>query len=129
MRRFLSSVTILVSRLASLGGERGQLHHARFGLPHELAPLTGHTLDGEHLLLGRSPLGGIYRVSPSKQRPELGHLLVVAPPRSGKSMLATRQILTWPGSLIIVDIKGELYASTDGFRSTLALVYGLDPRA
>src|SRR5437763_1244771 len=128
MRRFLSSVTILVSRLASLGGESGQLHHARFGLPHELAPLTGHTLDGQHLLVGRSPLGGIYRVAPSKKRPELGHLLVVAPPRSGKSMLAASQILTWPGSLIIVDIKGELYAQTAGYRSTLGLVYVIDPR-
>ena len=128
MKHILTSVNILLSRLASLGGERGQLHHARFGLPHELAPLTGHNLDGQHLLLGRSPLGGIYRVAPTKKRPELGHLLVVAPPRSGKSMLAASQILTWPGSLIIVDIKGELYEYTAGFRATLGPVYVLDPR-
>ena len=128
MKRFLTNFNILLSRLSSLGGSRGQLHHARFGLPHELAQVTGHTLDGQHLLLGRSPLGGIYRVAPSKQRPELGHMLVIAPPRSGKSLLAASQILTWPGSLIIVDIKGELYASTAGYRSTLGLVYVIDPR-
>src|SRR5438105_7979167 len=128
MKRILTNVTILLSRLASLGGGSGELHHARFGFPHELASVTGHSLDGAHLLLGRSPLGGIYRVSPSRQRPELGHLLVVAPPRSGKSLLAASQILTWPGSLIIVDIKGELYAQTAGYRSTLGLVYVIDPR-
>jgi type IV secretion system protein VirD4 len=128
MKRFLTNFNILLSRLTSLSGGGGQLHHARFGLPHELASVTGHTLDGAHLLLGRSPLGGIYRVCPSKQRPELGHMLVVAPPRSGKSMLAASQILTWPGSLIIVDIKGELYAQTAGYRSRLGLVYVIDPR-
>ena len=128
MRRFLTTVTMLLSRLSSLGGGSGELYHARFGLPHELAPLTGHSLDGAHLLLGRSPMGGIYRVAPSRQRPELGHMLVVAPPRSGKSLLAASQILTWPGSLIIVDIKGELYASTAGYRATLGPVYVLDPR-
>jgi type IV secretion system protein VirD4 len=128
MKRLLTNVNILLSRLASLGGGSGQLHHARFGLPHELASVTGHTLDGAHLLLGRSPLGGIYRVAPSRQRPELGHLLVVAPPRSGKSLLAASQILTWPGSLIIVDIKGELYQQTAGYRATLGPVYVLDPR-
>src|SRR5437764_4008472 len=128
MKRFLTNCNILLSRLASLGGSNGQLHHARFGLAHELAQVTGHTLDGQHLLVGRSPLGGIYRVSPSRQRPELGHMLVVAPPRSGKSLLAASQILTWPGSLIIVDIKGELYAATAGYRSTLGLVYVIDPR-
>src|SRR5437764_5820184 len=128
MKRFVPSVTIFLSRLASLGGGSGQLHHARFGLAHELASVTGHSLDGAHLLVGRSPLGGIYRVSPSRQRPELGHMLVVAPPRSGKSLLAASQILTWPGSLIIVDMKGELYASTAGYRATLGPVYVIDPR-
>src|SRR5437764_3572132 len=128
MKRFLTNCNILLSRLASLGGSNGQLHHARFGLAHELAQVTGHTLDGQHLLLGRSPLGGIYRVSPSKKRPELGHMLVIAPPRSGKSLLAASQILTWPGSLIIVDIKGELYQQTAGYRSRLGLVYVIDPR-
>ena len=53
MKRILTSVNILLSRLASLGGSNGQLHHARFGLAHELASVTGHTLDGQHLLLGR----------------------------------------------------------------------------
>jgi len=106
MRRFLTNFNILLSRLSSLSGGSSQLHHARFGFAHELAPVTGHDLDGTHLLLGRSPMGGIYRVSPSKMRPELGHMMVIAPPRSGKSMLAASKILTWPGSIIIVDIKG-----------------------
>jgi type IV secretion system protein VirD4 len=124
----LDTISMLLSRLSSLGASHGELHHARFALPHELKPLTGHVLDEQALLLGRTHLGGIYRVRPSIQRRELGHCLVVAPPRSGKSVLAASQILTWPGSLIIVDIKGELYEQTAGHRATLGPVYVLDPR-
>jgi len=128
MKRFLDNFNILMSRLSSLNAQSGGLHHARFALAHELQPLTGHTLDEEALLLGRTHLGGIYRVKPSKDRRELGHCLVVAPPRSGKSVLAASQILTWPGSLIIVDIKGELYQKTAGYRATLGPVFVIDPR-
>jgi hypothetical protein len=124
----LDTISMLFSRLSSLGASHGELHHARFALPHELQPLTGHTLDEQALLLGRTHLGGIYRVRPSRQRRELGHCLVVAPPRSGKSVLAASQILTWPGSLIIVDIKGELCQKTAGYRATLGPVYVIDPR-
>jgi type IV secretion system protein VirD4 len=128
MKRFLENFNIVLSRLSSLHSHTGQLHHARFALAHELKPLTGHTFDEEALLLGRTHLGGIYRVKASKDRRELGHCLVVAPPRSGKSVLAASQILTWPGSLIIVDIKGELYQKTAGYRATIGPVFCLDPR-
>ena len=127
MRRFLTSVNILLSRLASLGGGSGQLHHARFGLAHELQPLISHTLDEEALLLGSTHLGGIYRVKATPRRRELGNLLVCAPPRSGKSALAISQLLTWPHSVVVVDIKGELYENTAGYRSTLGDVFVLDP--
>jgi len=124
----LDNLNIIFTQLASWRPNAGELHHARFARAHELKPLTTHTLDETALLLGRTYLGGIYRVTPTKNRRELGHMLVAAPPRSGKSVLAVSQILTWPHSLIIIDIKGELYRQTAGYRSTLGPVYVLDPR-
>jgi type IV secretion system protein VirD4 len=127
MRRILDNVNILLSRLSSLGAGTGELHHARFALPHELTPLLSHTLDEEALLLGRTHLGGIYRVQPTPKRRELGNMLVCAPPRSGKSVLAISQLLTWPHSVVVVDIKGELYQNTAGYRATLGRVFCVDP--
>jgi type IV secretory pathway TraG/TraD family ATPase VirD4 len=126
----LDNINIIVNHLASLRTNAGELHHARFARAHELKALTTHTLDEEALLLGRTNFGGIYRVRKTPKRRELGHLLVVAPPRSGKSILAVGQILSWPAgaSLIIVDIKGELYRQTAGYRASLGPVYVLDPR-
>ncbi len=128
MNSTLDRLNIIFNQLASWRGSAGELHSARFARAHELTSLTTHTLDETALLLGRTHLGGIYRVAPSRERRELGHLLVVAPPRSGKSVLAVSQILTWPQSLIIVDIKGELYEQTAGYRATLGPVFVLDPR-
>jgi len=126
MKRFLTNFNIVMSRLSTLTASSGGLHHARFALPHELASITSHTLDEEALLLGRTYLGGIYRVKGTQRRPELGNMLVCAPPRSGKSTLAISQLLTWPHSAVIVDIKGELYQRTAGYRATLGDVFVID---
>jgi type IV secretion system protein VirD4 len=128
MIRLLDNVNMLVSRLSSLGGDSAKLHHARFARPHELHGLTSHTLVEEALLVGTTHLGSIYRLTPTRERRELGNMLVCAPPRSGKSILAISQLLTWPHSVVVVDIKGELYQNTGGYRSTLGPVYVLDPR-
>ena len=127
MRRILDHFTIILSRLNSLGGQSGKLHHARFAHPHELRPLITHTFSETALLLGTTHLGGIYRVTPTPKRRELGNMLVCAPPRSGKSILAMSQLLTWPHSVVVVDIKGELYQNTAGYRSRLGPVYVIDP--
>ena len=127
MNSILDQVNIFMSRLNSLGGQSGKLHHARFAHPHELQPLISHTLDETALLLGTTRLGGIYRVTPTQKRRELGNMLVCAPPRSGKSILAISQLLTWPHSVVAVDIKGELYRNTAGYRSTRGPVYVIDP--
>src|SRR5918912_3737932 len=128
MRRILDNVNIFMSRVGSLRGEARRLHHARFARPHELHPLVSHSLDEEALLIGRTHLGGIYRVRKTAKRRELGNMMVVAPPRHGKSQLAKNQLLTWPHSVVAVDMKGELYQDTGGFRSTLGPVYVIDLR-
>src|SRR5919206_2041912 len=126
MRPILDNVNIFMSRLATLRGQARLLHHARFARPHELTPLISHSLDEEALLIGRTHLGGIYRVRTTPKRRELGNMMVVAPPRSGKSQLGNSQLLTWPHSMVAVDLKGEHYRDSGGFRSTFGPVYVID---
>src|SRR5918911_2449214 len=40
----------------------------------------------------------------------------------------TSQLLTWPHSVVAVDMKGELYQDSGGFRATLGPVYVIDLR-
>lgn len=47
------------------------------------------------------------------------HVLCFAPTRSGKGVgLVLPTLMSWTGSVIALDIKGELYAETSGWRST-----------
>src|SRR2546421_2142914 len=106
------------------------LHRARFARTHELWPLFASSFVPDSVLLGtrRFLLGKpLVTVRKTSQRPELGNLLIVAPTRSGKGLLAVSQLLTWHHSVIVNDIKGELFTQTAGFRSLLGPVYVLDP--
>ena len=59
-----------------------------------------------------------------------GHWLCVAPTGSGKSAsFAIPQLLSYPGSVIAVDIKGELAATTARYRRSLGEVLIFDPFA
>lgn len=60
---------------------------------------------------------------------ELGGVLVVGRPRSGKGLLATTQLLgAWEHrSVVVTDLKGEAHAATAGYRSRLGKVFVLDP--
>ena len=105
-----------------------RLHRARFARFNELKKLLSGTPVSDGLLLGR--LQFLHRfvcVRPQPERSELGNLLIVAPTRSGKGLLATSQLLTWQHSAIVNDIKGELFAATAGYRSTLGEVFVIDP--
>ena len=53
----------------------------------------------------------------------------MAPTRGGKGLLATSQLLTWPHSVVVNDIKGELFTQTAVYRQTLGPVFVLDARA
>ncbi len=83
----------------------------------------GLLLGTRRLLLSKR----LVTVRKTKHRPELGNLLIVAPTRSGKGLLAVSQLLTWHHSVIVNDIKGDLFTQTAGFRSLLGPVYVLDP--
>src|SRR6266404_2864401 len=56
------------------------------------------------------------------------HVLCFAPTRSGKGVgLVVPTLLTWPGSAIVHDIKGENFELTSGFRSRHGRALLFDP--
>ncbi|PPD10027.1 MAG: conjugal transfer protein TraG [Methylocystis sp.] len=56
------------------------------------------------------------------------HVLCFAPTRSGKGVgLVVPSLLTWPGSAIVHDIKGENWTLTAGFRARNGRVMLFDP--
>jgi len=56
------------------------------------------------------------------------HVLCFAPTRSGKGVgLVVPSLLTWPGSAIVHDIKGENWTLTAGFRARFGRVLLFDP--
>ncbi|MDI6025935.1 conjugal transfer protein TraG [Corticibacterium sp. UT-5YL-CI-8] len=56
------------------------------------------------------------------------HVLCFAPTRSGKGVgLVVPTLLTWPGSAIVHDIKGENWELTAGLRSSFGRVLLFDP--
>ncbi len=57
-----------------------------------------------------------------------GHLLTFAPTRSGKGVgCVIPNLLDYPGSVVVTDIKGENSAITREYRQTLGPVYELAP--
>src|SRR5262249_46628911 len=66
-------------------------------------------------------------VRPTPTRREIGNTLIVGPTRSGKGLLAVSQLLSLQSSAIVNDIKGELFAQTAGYRSTLGDIFVIDP--
>src|SRR5947209_20565129 len=105
------------------------LHRARFAHLEEVWPLLSSSFAPDGVLLGTRRFllsKRLVTVRKTKQRPELGNLLIVAPTRSGKGLLAVSQLLTWHHSVIVNDIKGDLFIQTAGFSSLLGPIYVLD---
>jgi type IV secretion system protein VirD4 len=92
---------------------------ARWSTPREARSAGLFDCDG--VVLGR--LGQDYL---RHNGPE--HVLCFAPTRSGKGVgLVVPTLLTWPGSAIVHDIKGENFELTSGFRSRHGRVLLFDP--
>ncbi len=124
----ISAILISLLLLLSLFRFESKLHTARFARLWELRHLLSRSPRPEGLFLGRLRLLNCFvSVTPQRARRELGNLLIVAPTRSGKGLLATSQLLTWKHSVIVNDIKGELFAATAGYRSTIGDVFVVDP--
>jgi type IV secretion system protein VirD4 len=104
-----------------------RLHQARFASTFELNQLLHPMPPTDGLLLGRRKARQFVCVRPTKARAELGNLMIVAPTRGGKGLLAVSQLLSWQHSVVVNDIKGELFLQTAGYRSRLGKVYVIDP--
>jgi type IV secretion system protein VirD4 len=117
-----------ISWLNTLLPKSPQLYSDRFAHTHELDPLVSPNWQQEAgLLLGVSSFNRALSVRSTPRRRELGNVLVTALTRGGKGLLAKPQLLTWPHSAVIVDIKGEHFEDTAGYRATLGPVYVIDP--
>jgi len=78
-------------------------------------------LDPDGVVLGRYDRDYLRHDGPE-------HVLCFAPTRSGKGVgLVVPSLLTWPGSAIVHDIKGENWQLTSGFRSQHGRVLLFDP--
>ncbi|MGR7993579.1 conjugal transfer protein TraG [Xanthobacter sp. ZOL 2024] len=92
---------------------------ARWAEPEEIC--AAGLLGPDGVVLGRH--GGDYL---RHDGPE--HVLCFAPTRSGKGVgLVVPSLLTWPGSAIVHDIKGENWQLTAGFRARHGRVLLFDP--
>ncbi|WP_306119143.1 MULTISPECIES: conjugal transfer protein TraG [unclassified Roseitalea] len=78
-------------------------------------------LDPDGVVLGRFDRNYLRHDGPE-------HVLCFAPTRSGKGVgLVVPSLLTWPGSAIVHDIKGENWQLTAGWRSRFSRVLLFDP--
>src|SRR4051794_18061017 len=111
-------------------GDKHPIHKARFIHKHETEPLLGgkEPAFGKDVHIGIGPYNRVLRVRATPQRKEIGGILVSAPPRSGKTLGVITDLLTWSGSVIVNDNKGELFEKTAGFRSTFSEIRVLDCR-
>ena len=92
---------------------------ARWASPSEVA--AAGLLGQDGVVLGQ--LRGDYL---RHEGPE--HILCFAPTRSGKGVgLVIPSLLTWAGSAIVHDIKGENWTLTAGFRARIGKVLLFDP--
>jgi type IV secretion system protein VirD4 len=119
-----------LSRVNALLPKPAQLYSDRFAHTHEIDPLVSeHWHNETGLLVGVSTFNHVLSVRQTPQRRELGNILVDALTRGGKGLLAISQILTFKGSVVVLDIKGELYEATAHYRRTLGPVFVIDPEA
>lgn len=102
---------------------------ARFASDTEVKDMLERVPGPHSVPLGEKRDGkGFYVVRPGTAgRRELQHVLVVAPTRSGKGLHLQTLAYTWAGSLVVVDIKGEMHRRTSGHRIRRGPVYVLDP--
>ncbi len=129
MNSFLYRTYVFFNKILTLLFSNKQLLYiARYARPDELDSLASPALDESSLLLGKGLFNQILRICATPHRRELGNLLVVAPTRGGKGLLAVSQLLTWKHSVIVNDIKGDLFTQTAGYRSTLGEVIVIDPK-
>jgi type IV secretion system protein VirD4 len=117
---FFYRPAVIASRLNTFFAKNHHLHTARFAHLHELTnnsmPRDAITGRNTAILLARTSYDRLLCATPTTTQRELGHTLLVGKHRSGKGLNIETNLLTWPYSVIVNDIKGELWHRTAGFR-------------
>ncbi len=108
------------------------LYNAEWAVLSQLKDMCLRVTNNFHAPIRRALLLAVLQrrligIKPSNIRPELGHVLICGPTRSGKSLHLMCNLLNWSGSAVVVDIKGELHRLTSGHRSRFSNVVVLDP--
>jgi type IV secretory pathway TraG/TraD family ATPase VirD4 len=111
-------------------------NHAQPNAPKSQAPFATRAelekigaLSGKGLLLGQLPQSGfsLWGGSNWLSNPLESHQLIIAPPRSGKSVLLQSNLLHQQGSCLTFDVKdAELWHTTAAHRSTISDVVRID---
>ena len=78
--------------------------------------------DSYSVRLGRAQLGHRLRIGLDE------HVLVMAPPRTGKSGLLAAVILRYPGPVVSTTTKHDVFALTSGVRSAVGPVHVFNPQ-
>lgn len=115
-------VPAIVAITALLMPIRRALHgDARFARVAEIR--TAGLLGDWGLILGK--MGSKYIMLPGQQG-----AICAAPPRSGKgASIVQPNLLAWPDSVVVLDIRQEAFRLTSGFRGQVGEVYLFDPVA
>ncbi|CAM3306252.1 Type IV secretion system protein VirD4 [Deinococcus saxicola] len=94
------------------------MYTAHWATPREIKDATVNLkyLKGDEVMLGYAYNKPLALRAGLAGRKEVGHVLVVGPSRTGKGLHASANLLNWRGSVVTIDIKGEFYNSTAGFR-------------
>jgi type IV secretion system protein VirD4 len=128
IKRFFYPLAVILSWWSTHFAKSDALYKDRFASDHEIADLTTDNLPDDSLLLGINHFSRILHVRTSENRQHLGNILIEAPTGGGKGLLAVSQLLTWNGSAIVFDLKGDLYDQTAGYRKTIGDVFRVDTR-
>src|SRR4051812_42998450 len=102
MKHVAYNLRLMQDAISGLLGHQKQLHNSRFAHASELKELIAHSFDeNDSLLIGKDKFDHVLRICPSAKRRELGNILIEAPTRGGKGLLATSQLLSWKGSVVV----------------------------
>jgi type IV secretion system protein VirD4 len=128
VKRFFYPLALVLSWWNAHFAKSDTLYKDRFASDHETADLSTDNLPTDSLILGINHFSRILHVRGTENRQHLGNILIEAPTGGGKGLLAVSQLLTWKGSAVVFDLKGDLYEQTAGFRKGIGDVYRVDTR-
>lgn len=106
-------------------------YNAHWAMPGEVGDLFVKLtrLRGDEFLLGFTHGKPIALRRGVAGRKEIGHVGFFGPTRAGKGLNIFANLFNWRGSVVVVDIKGEMFDRTSGYRADVLKqdVYRLNP--